>query len=126
MVARIVVPGRPVPLARPRVTGRGTYLPARSREYRERCRVAWLEAGRPTFGDQPLRVAMLFELPRPRRAKPVPCGRPDVSNLAKAVEDALDGLAWRDDAQIVTLSASKVWGDPPGRTIVTIMGAGGA
>lgn len=78
------------------------------------------------FGDRPLRVTMLFELPRPRRAKPVPCGRPDVSNLAKAVEDALDGLAWRDDAQIMTLSASKVWGDPPGRTIVTIMGAGGA
>jgi Holliday junction resolvase RusA-like endonuclease len=34
--------------------------------------------------------------------------RPDLDNLVKAVLDALNGLAWRDDAQIHTLHISKV------------------
>ena len=32
--------------------------------------------------------------------------------LARAVEDALTGIVWRDDAQIVDEQLSKVYGEP--------------
>ena len=131
-VVRLEVPGRPVPLARPRVTGRGTYLPARSREFRERCRVAWLEAGRPMFEGH-VQLAAVFRYERPRAhyrggrvrpdAPPFP-GRADLDNLVKAVLDALQGCLFTDDALVVSLAAVKVWGDPPG-TVVTVRRVGG-
>ena len=36
--------------------------------------------------------------------------KPDVLKLARAVEDALTGLAWIDDAQIIGESLTKSWG----------------
>jgi predicted dinucleotide-binding enzyme len=46
-----------------------------------------------------------------------PTGRPDVDNVAKLVLDALNGLYWRDDAQIVEMAASKAYGLTPGLQI---------
>jgi Holliday junction resolvase RusA-like endonuclease len=42
-----------------------------------------------------------------------PTGMPDVLKLARGVEDALTGIVWKDDAQIVNESLSKVYGDRP-------------
>ena len=39
--------------------------------------------------------------------------RPDVDNMAKAVLDALNGLAWADDSQIVRLSITKEYTREP-------------
>lgn len=33
--------------------------------------------------------------------------KPDLDNLAKSVLDALNGIVWRDDAQVASLSMSK-------------------
>ena len=44
--------------------------------------------------------------------------RPDVDNLAKPVEDALTGIAYRDDSQIARLCVSKVYKEPEGVEIV--------
>lgn len=66
----------------------------------------------------PLRVELLFILPRPRshftarghlskRAPVAPVGRPDLDNLAKSTLDALNGELWADDAQVVQLSLAK-------------------
>jgi len=41
-----------------------------------------------------------------------PSVRPDVTKLLRAVEDALTGLAWRDDAQVVVQQARKKYGTP--------------
>ena len=47
-----------------------------------------------------------------------PAGKPDVDKLARAVLDGLtDGGAWKDDGQVVTLTALKVYatrGTPTG------------
>lgn len=45
-------------------------------------------------------------------AEPYPAKRPDVLKLARAVEDALTGIIWRDDAQIVEESLRKLYGEP--------------
>jgi crossover junction endodeoxyribonuclease RusA len=43
-----------------------------------------------------------------------PTTKPDVLKLARAVEDALTGIIWRDDSQIVTEHLSKRFADAPG------------
>jgi Holliday junction resolvase RusA-like endonuclease len=40
-----------------------------------------------------------------------PTVRPDVLKLARAVEDALTGLVWRDDSQIVVELLTKQYGE---------------
>lgn len=48
-----------------------------------------------------------------------PTGKPDLDNCLKLVSDALNGIAWRDDAQIVWVRASKRYADKP-RTVLKI------
>lgn len=44
------------------------------------------------------------------QGKTVPTGKPDLKNLVAAVEDSLTGIAWHDDAQVVTYgSMEKRW-----------------
>ena len=45
-------------------------------------------------------------------APPVPTNKPDVLKTARAIEDALTGVLWVDDAQIVDEHLSKRWGEP--------------
>lgn len=45
---------------------------------------------------------------------------PDSDNLAKLVGDGLNGIAYRDDAQIASLMVSKLFG-PVAHTRITIM-----
>lgn len=71
----------------------------------------------PTTG--PVRVVLLFALPRPasapKRRRVWPSGRVgDIDKLARAVLDALTGPVFRDDAQVVQLTAVK---DYPGPAI---------
>lgn len=73
----------------------------------------------------PLAVSMVFYRPRPKghftssgglsksgRTTPYPTPKPDVLKLARAVEDALTGVVYRDDAQIVDEHIAKSWGEP--------------
>ena len=41
-----------------------------------------------------------------------PAVRPDATKLVRAVEDALTGLVWRDDAQVVIQTVRKRYGHP--------------
>ncbi len=43
-----------------------------------------------------------------------PTGKPDVLKLGRAVEDAMNGVIYIDDSQIVEEHLSKVYGDTPG------------
>ena len=45
--------------------------------------------------------------------------KPDSTKLTRSTEDALTGLAWRDDSQICIQEISKEYGDNPG-AIITI------
>lgn len=122
---RLYVPGPPQPWRRTRLNVRGGRVVAfhdrQSDTYADLIRWAWREAGSPTFGDQPVALTVTCMFPRPashftrkgalsaagRRA--VLPSRADVDNLAKAVMDALNGLAWADDRQIVDLNVTKEW-----------------
>jgi len=43
--------------------------------------------------------------------------KPDTTKMFRAVEDALNKVIWRDDAQIVNQGASKHYGDRPGAMV---------
>lgn len=100
------VRGNPLPLPRHR-DGRGhKYIPTPVREWQELVRGEALAARIPcTKG--PVEMILTF-----RRANRIRC---DIDNLAKAVMDALEGIAYEDDSQIRTLSVGRGWNpDEPG------------
>lgn len=83
--------------------------------------------------DRPFIVRVEFHMPRPKghygakglraTAPRWPTKRPDVDKLARAVLDALTGLVWADDSQVVRLMATKVWatfadGQSPSTSII--------
>ena len=35
--------------------------------------------------------------------------KPDIDNLTKAILDALNGIAWKDDAQVAQINIQKIW-----------------
>jgi len=85
--------------------------------FKQVCRIRAKAAydGKPMTG--PLKVVLLFLMPRPARliwkTRAMPrswaSGKPDIDNLAKAIFDSFNELIWQDDAQIVSLSAMKMY-----------------
>jgi Holliday junction resolvase RusA-like endonuclease len=35
--------------------------------------------------------------------------KPDIDNLTKAILDALNGIVWKDDAQVAQINIQKIW-----------------
>jgi Holliday junction resolvase RusA-like endonuclease len=80
-------------------------------------------AGRPPFTgpvELTLRiyVAVPQSMPKYRRALALtgtlrPTTRPDITNVLKAVEDALSGIVFRDDAQVAITRAAKIYAEHP-------------
>lgn len=111
------IPLAPKALARPRATVVGghvrIYEPSGNREAMWRLREAAEGQCGPEPFRGPLRVSLTAWMPLPkatakyRRRTVRPTKRPDLDNLVKLLLEAMHGLLWRDDAQIVELVASK-------------------
>lgn len=64
-------------------------------------------AGREPF-EGPIQVRASFYLPRPKSVKrPSPTVKPDLDKLQRSLLDALTDVVYRDDAQVVSIHASK-------------------
>jgi Holliday junction resolvase RusA-like endonuclease len=62
----------------------------------------------------PIRVALAFHLPRPKSAPKrvlYPTKRPDLDKCVRAAIDALSGVAFHDDTQVVEIAAVKRYAD---------------
>jgi Holliday junction resolvase RusA-like endonuclease len=81
--------------------------------------IAWsasreLEDGFTLF-DGPLILEATFFRPRPKswkKSRHYPTSAPDLDKLVRAVGDALKGVIYRDDSQIVGIYARKLCGEP--------------
>jgi crossover junction endodeoxyribonuclease RusA len=63
--------------------------------------------------EDPIGLGLLFQLPVPQRPRSeLPIVRPDLDKLVRAVQDALTGLVYVDDSQIVDLVVAKRYGAP--------------
>ena len=101
-----------------------SYKDPKQREYEGKI-AALLEQYRPEKAwEGPISLSVVCWLPIPK-SKPkkwkekalagfiLPTGKPDCSNLAKNIEDIMNGIFWRDDAQIVSLEVAKRYSETP-------------
>jgi len=102
----VFVPGKPISKERPRFGKNGNvYTPRKTHNYEQLVKTYY----RGPFFQGEVKIELIFVLPDRRRV--------DVDNLVKSVLDGLNGKAWTDDCQVVSLQADKFTGDEPGVTI---------
>lgn len=98
-----------------------TVRSAEANKYRKDAQFAFLLAnGRKHDG--PVRVAILFH-PRANKDGSASKSRLDIDNVIKVALDALNGLAYNDDKQIVAVSAEIAAPVPYGGLTVTVEAA---
>lgn len=127
MIVGFFVPGIPAPQGSKRHLGNGVMVESskRVKPWRADIRAEALRhLGRPYDG--PVSVDVMFVFPRPKRhlgtgrnagivlpsAPALHTQKPDLDKLLRAVGDALTGVAYRDDSQIVALHSWKRWAEP--------------
>lgn len=114
----LILLGIPVPKARARTVTlpngrRLTHTPAPTAQAEASWQATFIASGQQPFPPEtPLEITVTSYLPRPpsapkRRVRPIT--RPDYDNLVKLVTDALQGLAFRDDSQVVDAHIHKVY-----------------
>lgn len=110
---RFVLPIEPKAKERPRVTRSGhAFTPKATKEFSDAVKA--LTAGLEPL-DGPLEMSVIYVFSRPKSLgsrnpirQPRP-HRPDLDNLDKALLDALNGQAYKDDQQICRLTSTKVY-----------------
>jgi Holliday junction resolvase RusA-like endonuclease len=121
-VISFFVPGKPKAKERPRFANGRVYTPKST--VAQEASFAWhaVKAYRGPLLEGPLEVTVtvyrtpLASLSKAKKSALIgkPCTMtPDLDNAVKLL-DGLNRVIWRDDAQIVRLTASKVYSDKPG------------
>lgn len=101
------------------------YTPEKTAAYEAMVRSAYRQgnpAACPLEGAVRVEIAAFYAVPKSaskrlqakmRNNEMLPVIRPDWDNIGKLVCDALNGIAWKDDAQIVEASVVKRYGLTP-------------
>lgn len=121
MTSHINIPGKVVGKQRPKFSRQGnfvkTYTPEKTVNYENWVKMCWMNSGQEKMQGNIIAVIVArFMIPQSFSKKKrnelneKPCPKkPDCDNIAKSILDALNGIAYDDDAQIVELSVSKVY-----------------
>ena len=116
----LTIPGIPQAKQRPRMTKTGhTYTPKQTRDYEALIKKCWKEQSGETLEDGPLKAYITAYLPIPKNTKKAvhekmrtgeirPTKKPDLDNIIMVL-DALNGLAFPDDKNIVEITAEKYY-----------------
>lgn len=132
------VPGQPVAKGRPKFSRQDgfvrAYTPEKTANYETLVKLA---AGEAMAGTAPMQGALSLMLrlyvaipksttKRDRAAieagRFLPTKKPDLDNMLKAITDAMNGIVYLDDAQIVTVTVTKLYADTP-RAEVSVLHA---
>ena len=114
----ITVYGIPAPQGSKRHVGNGVMIESskKVKPWRESVKWAAIQMGAELMACEPIEgpvsVKVAFTLPKPKSARKgaVPSKKPDLDKLVRSTFDALtDAGVWRDDSQVVSLQASKVY-----------------
>lgn len=121
MTSHINIPGKVVGKQRPKFSRQGnfvkTYTPEKTVNYENWVKMCWMNSGQEKMQGNIIAVIVArFMIPQSFSKKKrnelneKPCPKkPDCDNIAKSILDALNGIAYDDDSQIVELSVSKVY-----------------
>lgn len=126
------IPGPPRGKGRPRATGRGqhaaVYTDSKTAAYenlvRIACHQAMVKTSQEAFAG-PVSVSVACKYPINKGAskrklgaflagEERPTKKPDLDNVLKAVLDGINGVAFADDAQVVSIVSDKYYGIEPG------------
>ena len=127
---QFTIPGEPVAKGRARSFVRGGhvahYTPEKTARYENLVKLAAQQAMDglpPADGAITLTVRAYFGIPdswsKKRQAAALAgvehhTKRPDLDNVVKAIKDGMNGVAWRDDCQVVQLKdCRKTYGETP-------------
>ena len=132
MILKFRVPGPPQGKARARTvtnphTGMTTsYTPEKTVLYENLVKISYMEQlGRKSFEKgEAISVKILAGFPVPASASKKrtnqmlsgtirPTKKPDADNISKCILDALNGIAYHDDAQVVSLEVEKIYQKEP-------------
>lgn len=131
---RFTIPGAPQGKARPRTVygGKRTYTPEKTVNYEALVKLSYQQAAGGLFlgAGVPVRVRIdaYYDTPKSESKKRLrdmlagllfPTKKPDWDNIGKIVCDALNGIAYKDDAQVVDGHVVKHYSEVP-RTDVLI------
>ena len=138
MKYEFTIPGNPAGKGRPRFSTIAGHVQARSPEqtvlYENLVRTQYQEQCGAQFPDDAeidVRIMAYYQVPKSVSKKKRlamlhhsirPTKKPDTDNIAKIICDSLNGIAYRDDAQVVDLMCRKFYSETP-RVVVTIEGA---
>lgn len=129
------VPGKPFGKQRPRVTRTGhAYTPDQTVMYENLVKTTFLQqypdcvpGGGPVF----IEIGAAFPVPQswPKKKqaqaldRKIYPGKPDVDNIMKIIQDALNNVAYKDDSQIYSAYVLKFYAECPGVKIrMTVVG----
>ena len=123
------VPGQPVAKGRPKFSRQGgfvrAYTPEKTVAYETLVKLAAGEAmagARPMQGPLSLMLRLYVAIPKSTTKRDrarisagefYPVRKPDLDNVLKAVTDAMNGIVYDDDAQIVTVMVTKLYAETP-------------
>lgn len=133
MTVVFTVPGQPVGKGRPRIGKVGNharmFTPAKTVSYESTVALAAQQAmaGAPLIhGPASAVLRLTLAIPaswsrkkqeQARAGAVLPTTKPDADNVVKAIFDAINGVVWRDDSQVVELTLTKVYGSTPGVSV---------
>ena len=119
----LTIPGNPFGKQRPRVTKQGiAYTPKETVNYETFVKLLYMQKYNNIKLKGPLRMVItaLYKIPKSASKKDKelmlqnairPTKKPDMDNIAKIIADALNGLAYEDDKQIVEMYISKIYAE---------------
>lgn len=120
------IPGKPTGKGRPRVCRNVTYTPKETKDYETLVRTCYKQKysnkeSIPAKTPVEVEIYAYFKFPKSMPKKQVkiienggaftvrPTKKPDADNISKIILDALNGLAYYDDNQVVTLRIDKCY-----------------
>lgn len=121
------IEGDPVGKGRPKFSSRGgfarAYTPKKTIDYEKKVKKCYLDQIGTKF-DCALRVEITAFYPIPKSTSKknrvkmlrdeIRCTKkPDIDNIAKIILDALNGVAYEDDKQVISLEVNKMYGEVP-------------
>lgn len=121
---KLTIPGQPCAKGRPRLGKFGTYTPAKTVNYETLVKELYIMQNHRQQLNGALRmwVVAYFQIPQSKSKKVKeamlkgdirPTSKPDWDNIGKIISDALNGLAYHDDSQIVRATVEKWYSDNP-------------
>lgn len=124
MYVKVTIPGEPKGKARPRVTRKGiTYTPQETVNYENWVKQCYMNKWEYFFEGQlnaKIDVYYAIQKSTSKKRKELmlahiirPTKKPDADNIAKIILDSLNGIAYKDDSQIVSLIVNKYYSDIP-------------